>query len=100
MNTVEMLAGADVQLQQVYSCLEDRREGLGDEFYCDFRDACDLLTRFPELAPRHRHRFRRYLLRHWSIGLFYAIHGNRLVISGVMDLRQDPTQIDRWLEQF
>jgi len=100
MNTVELLAGADTQLQQLYSNLEDLRDGLGDQFYADFRAACDLLARFPELAPRHRHRFRRYFLRHWKTGIFYAINGSRLMIVGVMDLRQDPTQIDRWLEQF
>jgi len=40
------------------------------------------------------------VLTEWSVGLFYVIEARRVIIVGVMDLRQDPTQIDRWLEQF
>ena len=97
MSEVVALAAAESQLFELYDKLEDRREGLGDRFDADYRDACVCLESFPELGPMFEGRVRRLLLRQWHIGLFYVIEGNRIMIQGALDVRQSPRSIRRQL---
>jgi hypothetical protein len=48
MSTVVVLQAAEVQLMDIYNRLDERSDGLGDKFEADFREACQLLERFPE----------------------------------------------------
>lgn len=38
-------------------------------------------------------RFRRLLVRGFSCGLFYTVTGDRIFVTAVLDLRQDPERI-------
>jgi hypothetical protein len=40
-----------------------------------------------------REPYRRLLVHGFPYGIFYTIEGHRIIISGVMDLRQDPSKI-------
>lgn len=51
------------------------------------------LRSFPEIAPAFRGAYRRMLVHGFPYGIFYALEGERLIIAGVMDLRQDPSTI-------
>ena len=95
-----VLEGAAGQVQGIYNLLEDHQEGLGDKFYQSFLEACELLQTHPRIGLRYRQELRRWLMRDWSIGIFYNPTPIRIMITGVFDLRQDPALIDRWLEQF
>jgi hypothetical protein len=59
--------------------------------------ACDLLASNPLIAPKWRGTFRRLLMIHWHLGVFYEVSGNRVLIHGIMDVRQNPDQIARRL---
>ena len=100
MHEVTVLDGAEGHLQGLYN----RFMAVGEKHAFRFDQAMDeamsLLSWSPELSPRYRGRLRRMVLVEWNVGLFYAVEARRVIIVGVMDLRQDPTQIDRWLEQF
>jgi hypothetical protein len=37
-------------------------------------------------------------MRRWNVGVFYSIEGSRIMISAVMDLRQNPRAIRRYLD--
>ncbi len=52
---------------------------------------------FPEIAPVFAEPCRRLPVRGFPFGIFYAVEGRRLIIVGVMDLRQDPASIRRRL---
>ncbi len=98
MMEVVVLSGASSQVLGIYRWLEDAYEGRGDDFYADFLEGCSQLSRFPEIAPRYDAHFRKLLLRKWRIGIYYRISGLRIMVSAVMDLRQDPALIRRYLE--
>ena len=55
------------------------------------------LRTFPEIAPAFHESYRRLLVHGFPYGIFYMIEGRRIIVSGVMDLRQDPDIIRRRL---
>ena len=55
------------------------------------------LRDFPEIAPSFHNGYRRLLVHGFPYGVFYTIEGRRIVVAGVMDLRQDPTSIRKRL---
>ena len=52
-----------------------------------------LLKQNPGMAQIYDGRFRRLLVRGFSCGLFYTLTGNRIFVTAVLDLRQDPERI-------
>lgn len=71
----------------------------GDRFEKPFARTLELLSIHPELGPpaREDNRFRRVIVRGSTWGVFYRFEGNRVVISGIFDLRQNPSEIRRRL---
>lgn len=53
---------------------------------------------WPESAPIYAGEFRRLLVRRFEHGIFYRIHGARIVVTAVLDLRQDPAKIRERLD--
>ena len=97
MSEVVILLGADRDLMELYGRFEDWSLGLGARFDFAFVKACDLLASHPMIGPRWRGDFRRLLMAHWSLGIFYEISGSRILIHSIMDIRQDPDNINRRL---
>jgi plasmid stabilization system protein ParE len=76
---------------------EEILPGLGDRFEAEVRAALLRTVELPESAPVYAGEFRRLLVRKFDHGIFYRIHGARIVVTAVLDLRQDPTTIRRRL---
>lgn len=95
MNEVVVLAGAESNLLEIYSNLEDVSEGLGDRLEEAFQKVCRLLAHHPGVGSHYAGGYRKYLLRRWHLGVFYSIHGQRLFIIAVLDLRRDRRAILR-----
>ena len=74
---------------------EEILPGLGDRFEAEVRAALLRTVELPESAPVYAGDFRRLLVRKYDHGIFYRIHGARMVVTAVLDLRQDPTTIRR-----
>lgn len=55
------------------------------------------LRTFPEIAPVFHESYRRLLVHGFPYGIFYSLEGGRIIVSGVMDLRQDPEAMRRRL---
>ncbi len=55
------------------------------------------LRTFPQIAPLFHESYRRLLVHGYPYGIFYSIEGSRIIVAGVMDLRQDPEAIRRRL---
>lgn len=100
MKEVVVLSGADAHVLGIYSRLEEVAEGRGEAFYTDFLTACSQLSEFPEIAQHYHGQFRKLLLRRWHIGVFYSIENLRIMVSAVMDLRQNPKSIRRYLDSI
>ena len=98
MKEIVVLSGAEAHVLEIHRRLNEKCDGLGTAFYADFTSGCSLLSEQPEIAPRFYRGFRRLLLSKWHAGIFYAIAGNRIMVSAVMDLRQNPRTIRRYLD--
>jgi plasmid stabilization system protein ParE len=95
---ITFLRGAETDLLAAWVRYEEALPGLGDRFEAEIRPALLRIVELPESAPIYAGEFRRLLLRRFEHGIFYRIHGARIVITAVLDLRQDPTTIRRRLE--
>jgi len=74
---------------------EEILPGLGDRFEAEVRASLFRTVELPESAPVYAGEFRRLLVRKFDHGIFYRIQGTRIVVTAVLDLRQDPTTIRR-----
>ena len=94
---VVILTGAESELFEAWARYEELLPGLGDRFDAVVRAALRTAAQFPEAAPRYAGEFRRLLMRRFMHCIFYRVHGTRLVVTAVLDLRQDPSAILRRL---
>ncbi len=94
---VELLQGAEADLLETYVWLEERRIGLGEQFYRALDFSLEQMRRHPEIAPVYKSAYRRFVLRPFAVGIFYTISGQRLMVGAILDLRRDPEWITRRL---
>ena len=73
---VEFLAGADVELQEIFSRFEDFREGFGVEFLIVVDAYLARLAVFPEIAPVYFENVRRQVIQRFPYGIFYEHYPN------------------------
>ncbi|MDF1741805.1 MAG: type II toxin-antitoxin system RelE/ParE family toxin [Verrucomicrobiales bacterium] len=92
MNEVILLQSAQTDLLEIYS----KR---GEDYYGIIDSALEVLRSHPEIAPVYSGRFRRRVVRDTPFGIFYTVVGMRIVVSFIMDLRQDPASITKRLEK-
>jgi plasmid stabilization system protein ParE len=89
--------GADADLQEIYETLGEPQ---ANEFLLRLDAALTLLRIFPEQGPVYSANHRRLLVgRQRFHGLYYSIEGRRIVISAIVDLRQDPEKIAQILKE-
>lgn len=92
-----LLFSADSDIQAGFNACEEQQSGRGEIFMRHLDATFARIRRFPESAPVFHPPFRRVLVPSFPYGVFYAIEGKRLVVVGVMDLRQNPESIQRRL---
>ena len=97
MNELVFLFSADVDIQAGYEFYEGLQEGRGEVFMRHLDVAFSQLRVFPAAAPVFHDRYRRLLVHGFPYGIFYSIEGRRIIVSSVMNLRQDPESIRRAL---
>ena len=97
MSELVFLLSADVDIQTAYEFYEACQSGRGAVFMRHLDAAFARLRNFPESAPAFRGQCRRLLVQGFPFGIFYTLEGRRIIVSGVMDLRQDPKVIARRL---
>lgn len=51
------------------------------------------LIHFPEIGPMFQKPYRRLLIHGFPFGVFYTIENRRIIVAGIMDLRQAPNAI-------
>lgn len=86
-------SGADADFQSLF-------ERYGDPFYRVVDLAIEQLREHPESGPVYDGPVRRLVMRGTPLGLFYGLHGRRLAIIAILDLRQDPQVIARRIGQW
>jgi len=72
---------------------------LGDAFYQQCDEALSLLRRHPFAGPVYCAPYRKLMIRSTPIAIFYALEGKRIMVHGLLDLRQDPNSIAKRLTE-
>lgn len=86
---VVLLAGAQADLLELYS-------RHGETVYHRIDQDLELIRKMPAVAPAFAGRFRR-VVSGTPYGIFYTETGSRIIVSAILDLRQDPTNVLRRL---
>ena len=94
---VEFLSGADAELQEVFNRFEDYRDGFGVEFLTVVDAYLARIAAFPEIAPIYLESVRRQVMQRFPYGIFYEPHPTRILVTAILDLRQDERHIVRRL---
>jgi len=89
----EFLSGADADLQEIFNKFEDYREGFGTEFLLAVDAYLARIGTFPEIAPRYFENVQRQVMQDFPYGIFYQILPTRILVTAILDLRQDPERI-------
>ncbi len=93
MKDLIILLAADVDVQQAYERYETVQEGRGDCFMEALDAGLSLIRAHPLIGRVIEGSIRRILLPDFPFGVFYEDHPTRIVVMGVMDLRQNPRTI-------
>ena len=97
MSELVLLLSAELDIQQAFAYYEDYQEGRGTVFLQHLEAAFEQLGRFPESGARFRHGYRRLLVPRFPYGIFYTLEARGVVVTCVIDTRQDPASILRRL---
>jgi len=90
-----LLLQADLDIQAAFSRCEDIQAGRGEIFMRQLDVALTLLRQHPEIAPIYSGPYRRMLIRDFPFGIFYQVQPSRIIVTAIVDLRQDPHTIRR-----
>jgi hypothetical protein len=73
----------------------------GERIYHQVDKALSILRLFPEIAPvNFGGRIRRLVVTRTTLGIFYSVTGNRVLIGAVLDLRQSRRTITKRLREL
>lgn len=95
MREIVWLAAAERDLMFLYDQAE--RTGGGRMLMDTVEQSVGILGAYPFIAPAFAGSIRRLLIVKHSLGAFYAVEDQRVMILRVLDLRQDPRTIRRRL---
>jgi toxin ParE1/3/4 len=96
---IVFLYSAEADIQAGFEACEQHQEGRGEIFLRHLDVVFTRLRAFPSSGPFFHERYRRALVPGFPYGIFYSIEGTRLIVLGVLDLRQNPETIRRRLER-
>jgi toxin ParE1/3/4 len=85
--------GAENDLLQVFSNLQDWREGAGERFVLALDASLNHLRVHPEIAPLFDRPMRRMVVGASGYGIFYTIETRRIFIHALIHLSQNPEAI-------
>ena len=91
------LQGAEADIQTTFEFYGGPTAEHADLFLQRLDRTLGLLRDHPEMAPAYGGRFRRLVLRGFPQAVFYTVTEERIFISAVLDLRQDPARLHQRL---
>ena len=85
--------GAEGDLLQVFSDLEDYRNGAGERFVTQLDGTLQVLRSHPQMAPVYEQPARRLVVGNSGYGLFYTVEPRGIIIHALIHLSQSPEAI-------
>ena len=87
------LLKTEVSFQEIYNWICTYSEVRAKKFFHSTNDTLDQAAIFPELGHSYGKKIRRILALNGRYGIFYRVEGQRLVVLGIEDLRQEPERL-------
>ena len=87
------LQGAEVDIQAAYGFYGGPDAKHAELFLERLDKLSGLLRENPTMGPVYGGRFRRLVLRGFHHALFYTVTADRIFVSAVLDLRQNPKRV-------
>jgi toxin ParE1/3/4 len=81
---------AKADVRKAAGWYERQRPGLGREFVAEVDATLNRVAESPYQYQVLHREARRAIVRRFPYGAFYRIEGDKVVVFGVIDLRQDP----------
>ena len=81
---------AEADLKDIYEWYEARREGLGEEFLINAREALDMISRHPEMYSLIYLDVRRAPIRRFRYSIFYVALEEVVMVLSVHHASRDP----------
>lgn len=97
MSELVFLLSADLDIQRAHDFYEECQDGRGAVFMRCLDAAFTQLRSFPESGPVVCRNYRRLLVPGYPYGIFYSVEPRGIIVSGIMDNRQNPAAIARRL---
>lgn len=93
---VELLAGAQIELDQAYAWYEGQQTGLGMQFLAEFDAAVNRIVAFPGAYRPFGDGVRRCLVKRFPYGILYGVDADKIIIVAVAHLHRRP---DYWTDR-
>ena len=90
---------AELDLLEAYNFYEGLSHGIGATLVRCVGEKMEFIGSNPRACPVKYRDFRRALVPKFPYGIYYKIEETRIVIFGILDLRQDPDSIQFRLEK-
>jgi plasmid stabilization system protein ParE len=84
---------AEADADEAYRWYEQRRTGLGEDFFAVVDQALDLIERSPTAFPRVHKDVRRLLTKRFPFAVFYVVTPDAIAILAIRHQASDP---ERW----
>ena len=88
--TYRLLSVAETELAETTLWYEQQSKGLGSSFLDEFEAVMLRICKFPEAWKQVGSRHRRCLFRRFPFAVIYSLSETKIIVSGVIDLREDP----------
>jgi plasmid stabilization system protein ParE len=85
--------GAENDLLQIFTELEEYSEGAGVRFIGKLDFTLESLQAHPEMAPIFNEPVRRLVIGSTGYGLFYSVESRGIIVHALIHLSRDPEQI-------
>ena len=92
--TVEFLPQARTEWVEAISFYNEQRSDLGYEFALEVDRTVERILQFPYAWTLIAARTRRALVDRFPYGILYYVHDDAIVVTAVMNLRQNPRAMD------
>lgn len=86
-----LLSRARSDLAEAVAHYESKEAGRGYDFAAEFYRALARILQYPGIGTRFTRQTRRYQISRFRHGVLYAVRGETILVSAVMDLRRGPS---------
>jgi hypothetical protein len=87
---IYLIAPADQELMDVISYYNTKSAGLGEEFYREFKNALNLIKRFPKMWSKIGNNTRKCIIKSFPFLILYVLENDKILITCIAHQYRNP----------